>query len=1319
MVVREAQILTSEGFSYLPKVTLDTGASSGNYIGRKVIQRLPNIAVESCKHSVRLGDGKTQLNLTECVHLDLQLYTNCGTLTEPIYTSFFIVDTLGNEAIIGLPDLLGDYFEHLTAILEASTQTQLPRSALERVLTEFQRLFLDFEQELDTRFPNHTRLKGLVEQARRKGSTYRLSKQRIQDDINTRRVLTSDNNGGTVAYLWSPNYGACYEDDRIENVVQSMECLQDFPLAAPGELIYPWSKPAELCPEELETPDPLSFNEDILTFMELSVEDSRKEYYDLLTTHITPEMLDAIPETLELLKSRNALDTFAPAAWNGLKIPPATLTLKGDLPERLAPKTRPVRNELYSAAKQEYERLRTYFYVDSDSPIASPLVIAPKATAPYIRFCGDYRVVNKYITIPQQPIPIVQHALTKAARYKIYVDLDMANSFHQIPLSEEFSNILSVQTPWGLVRPKFLPEGVGPASGLLQHIVRDIFKDFEEWIIVIFDNFLICAEDYSDAYSKLQKVLDKCVQYGIVLKMKKSWIGVTTVNFFGFEVTHGRWKLSDSRKQAISNIPFPANAKEMQSFLGAALFFHHHIPDYSEWSAKLYAMTHTDFVWDPSGWQYDYLAHFNRFKDAITKAAELYFPDYSLPWVIRCDASQHAVGAVLFQIATTDVGQTVHQPIAFASRTFSKPASNWDTYKREAYALYYSVHTFNFYLRGKDFIIETDHRNLQWIESSQSPIVIRWRALLQSFSFQVRHIPGRENRVADWLSRASFDDASLPTLNTISSIDANTSSFEHIMRSVHSTRNLHFGASETWRRAKMQYPTAHISVEAVRRYVKECPLCQKLRDTGIKGLPAQYLTLKPSTYRRAVGIDHVSITPEDKHGNKCVILVVEHFSHFPQAYPVKDYTADTVAKVLFKHFCTFGMFDQLASDPGSSFTSDVIKQLNSWLGVQHKVSLVGRHESNGCEGSAKQFVRHLKSLVLEERLIDCWSDDMVLPLINFALASFPTSETGGLTPFQLKYGTQDAEYFKLPDTLNTASTCHEILRRLDDNLKIVREISFRTQTDISTQRLKATGQPAHYEEGDLILWNPKEKSSDHLETKLSPNWLGPYEVIKQIKNDIECFHINLKSKATFHVSRVKPFFGTREEALEVAKYDRNQYSIVSFNYFTGNPHVRQSLSFNVTFEDGTIDMPYSSDLADSSQFDQYVNTYQVLYQLRYITVQEAKSAASALRRTSITIIKPGDIVFLHLRYYDGRNAMWYDAIGFPEKHKQYVVESRVLRSCNKQCTRMELYLPLFDNKVIIDSYDATLYVINESDFDPDTMILVDTSYFQQYPKLID
>ena len=113
----------------------------------------------------------------------------------------------------------------------------------------------------------------------------------------------------------------------------------------------------------------------------------------------------------------------------------------------------------------------------------------------------------------------------------------MTNSFHQIPIDQDSSDLLSVSTPWGLYRPKFLPEGVGPASGILQAIVRKVFAEFEEWIIVIFDNFLILASDYHDAVAKLQLLLQQCHKHRLVLK--KSWIGTNVVTFFGYEVRPG------------------------------------------------------------------------------------------------------------------------------------------------------------------------------------------------------------------------------------------------------------------------------------------------------------------------------------------------------------------------------------------------------------------------------------------------------------------------------------------------------------------------------------------------------------------------------------------------------------------------------------------------------------------------------------------------------------------------------------------------------------------------------------------------------------
>ena len=219
---------------------------------------------------------------------------------------------------------------------------------------------------------------------------------------------------------------------------------------------------------------------------------------------------------------------------------------------------------LSTTTQKELDHMSSYFFEKSSFAIASPLVVASKATALFIRLCGDYRPTNPYVCISQEPIPRVQQTLAKSAGWKIFVDLDMTVSLHQIPIDLPSSNLLSIATPWGLYRPKFFPEEVGPDSGILQSVVRHVFADLEDWIIVIFDNFLTLASDYHYALTKLRIVLSWCHKYRLVLTMKKSWIGITIVTFFGYEVQSRSWGLSQSRRDAITAMIFPTSIKLMK-----------------------------------------------------------------------------------------------------------------------------------------------------------------------------------------------------------------------------------------------------------------------------------------------------------------------------------------------------------------------------------------------------------------------------------------------------------------------------------------------------------------------------------------------------------------------------------------------------------------------------------------------------------------------------------------------------------------------------------------------------------------------------------
>ena len=114
------------------------------------------------------------------------------------------------------------------------------------------------------------------------------------------------------------------------------------------------------------------------------------------------------------------------------------------------------------------------------------------------------------------------------------------------------------------------------------------------------------------------------------------------------------------------------------------------------------------------------------------------------------DASDRMIGSVLLQEY-----DSMSFPVAYASRKLLKREQNFSTIERECLAIVCAVLKFEMYLFGREFIIQTDHHPLVYINRSKAmnKRIMGWAMHLQEFRFHIESIAGKLNYGPDFLSR--------------------------------------------------------------------------------------------------------------------------------------------------------------------------------------------------------------------------------------------------------------------------------------------------------------------------------------------------------------------------------------------------------------------------------------------------------------------------------------------------------------------------------------------------------------------------------------
>ena len=282
------------------------------------------------------------------------------------------------------------------------------------------------------------------------------------------------------------------------------------------------------------------------------------------------------------------------------------------------------------------------------------------------------------------------------------------------------------------------------------------------------------------------------------------------------------------------------------------------------------------------------------------------------------------------------------------------------------------------------------------------------------------------------------------------------------------------------------------------------------------------------------------------------------------------------------------------------------------------------------------------------------------------------------------------------------------------HLSVIREVSQKFQNEIVKKRQEENTLVPTYLPGDFILWNSLENPCDHLDEKLATPWKGPYEVVKQIKNDIECTHIVLGEDAVLHVSRVKPFFGSREDAIRVAMNDKDQMGIVSIDWSTGNPHIRTSMVFGITWADGFQSIRYNADLAAAQQFKDYAHSRPDLLPLRY-TRDQANKEIRRINTNTIDSVSLDQYIYLNLRYFDGSTSVWYDNLSLPHPEKTYVTKGKVVSWVNQGRNRVKIRVDIFKASYTLTTYELQAYVTDQ--FRQECMVDVTSTAREVWPQI--